>query len=343
MASGVARPLRTIHCADMDRRALLTRFAALGSIATPIRVVAAPQRGTRRLAGLLFDGPDGWQFLVDELRSELARLGWTESKNLGVQWNYANNDLARLRSLATQIVAARPDVIVTRGTPGTRALQDATKTIPIATGVGDPVGSGFAKSYAEPGGNITGLSYAVVETSDKFVELLGLLVPGLAQLVVIRRADTGLSVPERMQPIETAARKSGIVVRAAPVANVDDVNEALRVDRRHGPSAALILGLGPEFPYEAIAAAALAAHMPTMFEYRDYVDGGGLASFRLNWENQTARAGAQLDKLLRGEKASKIPFELPTRQEFVLNLKTARALGIGVPRSVLLRADAVIE
>jgi putative ABC transport system substrate-binding protein len=169
------------------------------------------------------------------------------------------------------------------------------------------------------------------------------LVPGLAQLVVIWNADTAMSLSERMSPIETSARRLGVVVRGVPVANVDDVKEALRIDHRHSPSAALIFGLGPEFPFEALADAALAARMPTMFEYREYADAGGLASFRFNWENQTARAAAQLDKLFRGEDPGKIPFELPTRQEFVLNLKTARALGVAVPRSVLLRADAVIE
>lgn len=329
----------------MDRRTLLTRFAALGSVAAPTRsAAAASPRETRRLAVLLFDRPESWSWFAPQLLAELGRLGWIEGKNLSVQWNYANGDATRLRSLAAQIAASSPDAILTRGTPSTQALQSVTKTIPIATGVGDPVGSGFAKSYAAPGGNITGIAWAIVEASQKQVELLRLLVPGLAEIVVVWKTDRAASLAELMRPMVASGRTFGVSVRSALVETVGGLNDVLRAARKRGPAAAQIFGLaGEAFTYESIAASALAARMPTMFEYREFVEGGGLASFRFNWENQTQRTAAQIDKLFRGEKPANIPFELPTRQEFVLNLKTARALGLVVPQSVLLRADAIIE
>ena len=328
----------------MDRRTLLRRAAALAGIAAPtLSVHAASARGTRRLAVLLYDQPEAWDWLAAQLRSELQMLGWTEGKNLSVQWNYANGDAARLRSLAAQIVASAPDVILTRGTPATRELQSATRTIPIATGLGDPIASGFAKSYGEPGGNVTGIAFAIAEASDKHFDLLRQLVPGLKDVIVVWSADRAPSLRERMQPMQESGRKLGVAVRSALVETVGDLSKALKVDRERGPGAALIFGLGNAISYEATARAALDAGMPTMFEYRVYVEAGGLASFRFNWENQSRRTAAQIDKLLRGEKPGQIPFELPTRQEFVLNMRTAGALGLDIPRSLVLRADAVIE
>jgi putative ABC transport system substrate-binding protein len=335
-----------IHCRRMERRALLIRLAALVSGSTSaLSVAEAPPRATRRLAVLLFDDPAGWEWLVPELRDELAQLGWIEGKNLSVQWSYANSDAARLRSLAAQIVAAAPDVILTRGSPATRALQDATKTIPIATGVGDPIGSGFARTYAEPMGNITGVSYAFVETSEKFVEFLRLLVPGLSHLVAVLQADRVPFIQDWLRPVKAASRAGGVTVQPAFVANLADLRRALRIDPTRGSTAALFSNLGSKVgvSYEAVAAVALEARMPSMFEHRGFVDAGGLASYRLNWERQTQRSAAQIDKLFRGVPPGKIPFELPTRQELVLNLKTARALGLTVPQSLLVRADAIVE
>ena len=330
----------------MDRRTLLSRFAAcVGAGTSTLSVAASPPRATRRLAVLLFDEPAGWDWLGPELRDELAELGWIEGKNLSVQWNYANSDVARLHSLAAAIVASAPDVILTRGTPATRALQSATKTIPIVTGVGDPIGSGFASTYAGPAGNITGISFAVVESSQKCVEFLRLLVPGLSHLIAVLQADRAPFRQEWLRPMEAAARAAGVTMQPALVANLGELKAALRIDAARGRTGALMSNLGPEVgrSFEAVAAVALEARMPTMFEHRGFVDAGGLASYRLVWERQTQRTAAQIDKLFRGAAAGKLPFELPTRQELVVNLKTARALGLTVPQSLLVRADAIVE
>jgi len=327
----------------MERRSLLLGAFALGALVPTRAPTAGPASGKRRLAVLLFGPAADWSFFVPELRTELAALGWTEGGNLSIEWRYGNNDPALIRSHAAELVASRPDAIMTRGTPGTSALQQATKTIPILTGVGDPVGSGFAKAHARPGGNITGLSWAAVEGSQKQVELLRLLAPELASIVIVAHASRAPFLSEMAGPIEAPARALGLATRRALVGDLPALERALRHDQPRGKVGAAITGLGRDVDAAGVARIALAAGVPTMFEYRFYVDAGGLASYRLNWDQQTRRAAAQVDKVFRGEDPARIPFELPTRSEFVLNRTTARALGLAVPQAVLLQADAVVD
>jgi putative ABC transport system substrate-binding protein len=321
----------------MDRRAvLLASFAS--AMSASMRTYAAVPSTAKRLAVLLFDRPELWEFFPRELRAELAALGWVEGRNLSIEWRYANGDPGLIRAHVAELVAWAPDAIVTRGTPITQALQKATKTIPIVTGVGDPIGSGFAKTYAQPGGNITGVSWAIVETQVKNLELLRLIVPKLALLHVVIPP----SFASGLQPMVAAARSTPVSIRQAVVTTVDELRAAMASDKRQGQIAAMVFGL-PSIQPEAVARAALQERMPTMFQDRGYVDAGGLASYRLKWTNQTQRTAAQVNKIFGGDRPGRIPFELPTVSEFVLNLKTARVLGIELPKSVLLRADAVVE
>jgi putative tryptophan/tyrosine transport system substrate-binding protein len=321
----------------MDRRALLLATSSAGLL-TPLRTFAALPSSAKRLGVLLFDRPEPWAFFPPQLDAELAALGWVERRNLSIDWRYANGDPALVRAHVAELVASAPDAILTRGTPVTRALQLATKTIPIVTGVGDPIGSGFAQTYAQPGGNITGISWAIVEMEAKNLELLRLMVPKLALLHVV--------LPPRfesaLQPMAGAARSTNLSIRQAVVTTVDELRAVLATNNRSGEVAAMLFGL-PSIDPEVVARVALEARMPTMFQDRGYVDAGGLASYRLNWTNQTQRSAAQIDKIFRGEKPGLIPFELPTVSEFVLNRKTARLLGIELPQDLLLRADAVVE
>ena len=304
---------------------------------------AAPPAGPgKRIAGLLFDRRELWTEFPPRLIAELAELGWVEGRNLELKWRYADGDPALLRSHVAQIVASAPDAIVTRGTPATHALQLATRSIPILTGVGDPIGSGFAKTYAAPGANITGISWATVEATEKQIEVLRALVPKLVSLVVVASGDRKPFLAEMMKPVAAVTGDARIAMRTAFVDSEAELRRALSTDRGSGNAAALIYGLNRLTP-ELVAASALAAGMPTMFEFSAYVEAGGLASYRLNWDNQDRRAAAQIDKVLRGEKPAQIPFELPTRAEFVLNRKTARLLGLPIPHSLLVRADTVID
>jgi len=326
----------------MQRRSLLRWTAGLGALAAgPIRAADSSRR-SKRLAVLLLDGPEVWTSFPPALTTELAALGWVEGKNLGVTWRYAHGDAARLRSLAGELIALAPDVIVTRGTPATHALQRATRSVPILTGVGDPIGSGFAKTYAAPGGNITGLSWAIVETTEKQLEILRTLVPKLASLVVVASGDRKPFLDEMTRSIGAATRAAKIPMRTALADSEDELLEALRTDPGRGDTAALIYGLNRVHP-QNVGAVALKSRMPTMFEVSDFVEAGGLASFRLDWDNQNQRAAAQIDKVFRGEKPAEIPFELPTRPQFVINRTTARVLGLQIPQALVLRADKVVD
>jgi len=295
------------------------------------------------MAVLLFDNPESWSSLARELREELANLGWVEGKNLSIEWHFAYGDVSRLQVLATQSARSGVDAILARGTLATRALQQATVTIPILTGVGDPIGAGFAKSLANPGGNITGLSYAAAEISRKQVELLHAVVPRLSRVIFVVRADRSPLLQEMMKWVGSGVREFGLASEVALVTNALELQRAWQSDLKHGVGAAVVTGLGNDFPAKDVADAALRFRMPTVFEYSFYVDAGGLMSYRLNWENQMQRTAAQLDKVFRGVRPGQIPFEFPTRSELVINRATAPLLGLEIPRALLLGADRLVE
>ena len=327
----------------MKRRSLMLLAPALSTLLHPWADAAGVAPGPRRLGVLLFDSAESWGFLGPELRQELSALGWVEGTNLTVERRFANGDASRLAELAQQIARSGVDAILTRGTPATRALQRASSSIPIQTGVGDPIGSGFARSYANPGGNITGLSWGIADANIKRVELLRAMVPKLARLLIVVKADRKQYLSEMTASIDTAARQFGVATAIALVESAADLQAAMQPGRVDGIGAALVFGLGTAIDPKEVAQITLRNRMPTMFEYDFYVDSGGLMSYRLNWENQSRRSAAQLDQIFRGVSPAQIPFELPTRSEFVLNRSAAKALGLPIPQAVLLRADRVIE
>jgi putative ABC transport system substrate-binding protein len=326
----------------MQRRSLLRWTAGLGALAAASIRAASPGGPGKRLAVLLLDRREIWTSFPPALTAELAALGWVEGRNLTVQWRYADGDAALLRSHADELARSAPHAILTRGTPATHALLRATRSIPILTGVGDPIGSGFAKAYAAPGGNVTGLSWAVVEAAQKQLEVLRALLPKLASLVVVASGDREPFLAEMTRSIGAATGAARIAMRTALADSEGELLRALQHDPGREDVAALIFGLNRVAP-DVVAATALTARMPTMFEFRGYVEAGGLASFGFNWDNQNRRAAAQIDKVFRGEKPAQIPFELPTRAELVLNRKTAGRLGLQIPQALLLRADTVID
>ena len=326
----------------MHRRSLLRWAAGVGVLAAgPIRAAESGGRG-KRLGVLLLDAPEFWTSFQPALQTELAALGWVEGRNLAVTWRHANGDPALLRSHAEQLVASAPDAILTRGTPATHALQRATRSIPILTGVGDPIGSGFARTYAAPGGNITGLSWAVVEAAQKQVEILRSLVPTLASLVVVAAGDRKPFLAEMTRSIAAATAAAKVAMRTALADTEEELLDALQHDPGRKDVAALIFGLNRLEP-RVVGAATLKARMPAIFEFDGYVEEGGLASFSFNWDNQNRRAAAQIDKVFRGEKPAQIPFELPTKASLAINRKTAGHLGLQIPQSLLLRADRVLD
>lgn len=232
-----------------------------------------------------------------------------------------------------------------RGTPATRALQNATRVVPIVTGVGDPVGAGFAASLAAPGGNITGLSYAVVESTTKQLEMLREIAPAARTLLILLPADRAPFVQELTASVKRVAAQMDLRTQLVMVSRSEDLRAALQQTSASpaGTVAAYVFALGAAVDPKDIASATLRARVPAVFEYRIYVDAGGLLSYRFDWPDQTQRAAAQLDKVLRGEPPARIPFELPTHSELVINARTARQLGLTIPYALRVLADAIIE
>jgi putative ABC transport system substrate-binding protein len=327
---------------ELVKRRLFAHALGLSAAAArwPVRA-ATPQSSRRRLAVLLFDSAQAWEWFEPELRQELAALGWIDGSNLALEWHFAQGDPARLTQLARQIASAGVDAVLTRGTPATRALQHATRTVPILTGVGDPVGAGFAKSLADPGGNISGLSFAAVEIGRKQVELLRSVVPGLARLIFVLTNDRSLYVQDLMTSMSVGPRELGLSHEVALITSIADLRRAWQPQGR--TRAAVVSGLGKSVAPEELARLALQLKMPTVFEYSFYVDVGGLMSYRLNWENQTRRTAVQLDKIFKGIKPAQIPFELPTQSELVVNRSTARELGLQIPQALLVRANRLVD
>ena len=320
----------------MKRRAALAGLAALSLCA------AQAQDARRRLGVLLFDTPEAWEFLRRDLPPALARLGWHEGRNLVIDWRFANSDAAPLPTLAQSLVRDGAHALLARGTLVTQALQQATRTLPIVTGVGDPVAAGFAVTLAAPGGNITGVSWAASESVLKQLELLREMARASTRLLVLQPKRQRQALAGVVASTVARAQELGWVVSVHELDQLDDLRRALSGVRAGERLAALAFNTASMTPAD-FAQALLAARVPAMFGHRDFVEAGGLMSFRLDWEDQTRSTAMQIDKVLRGIKPAQIPFELPTRTELVINLKTAKALGLTIPQSLLARADEVIQ
>ena len=296
--------------------------------------------GKRRLAVLMQEtrAQDGGEF-AQALRTALAEFGWIADRNLTIEWHFAEGDLGRLPALAEGIVRSRPDVILTYFVPATVALQSATTTIPIVTSVGDPIGFGFARSYAHPDANITGLSLGYVESQRKTIESLHVAVPAVTRLILAVTADRASTAEGVTRAAIGASRELGIAAEIVLVATAADLQAALRSDRT---SAVSLYGFDATRTGEMIALA-LSKKVPTVAGNDEALAQGALLGYALYWDNQIQRNAAQVDKLLRGIKPAQIPFELPARSWLGVNRKTARALGLVLPPALLARADEVID
>ena len=300
--------------------------------------------GKRRVGALWWErqeaGVDSFALAV---RSALAEFGWVDGQNLKMDWHFANGDRPRLSALAAEIVRSGPDAIFTCFAPPTTALQLATTIIPIITAVGDPIGFGFTGSYARPDKNITGLSFGLVEAQYKSIELLRSAVPKATRVVFALNADRAQDAPVMLRAATSAVREFGFASEVALLASAADLQATLRSDRT---SAMIAVGLSSPTSHIQIGeviAFALSNKVPTVVDNSESVELGGLMSYEFYWDNQAKRMAAQLDKILRGVSPADIPFELPTRSWFAVNLKTARALGLVLPPVILARADQVVE
>jgi len=274
----------------------------------------------------------------------LRQLGYVEGQNIAIERRYANGQIDRLPELAVELARLPLDVIVTLSFPAALAAKQATSTIPIVViGAGDPVATGLVASFARPGGNITGVSAQETELSGKRLELLKEAFPKLARVAVLwNAADLGMSL--KFRELERAAQALRMAVQASAVREPKDFDGAFSKMIRRRPDALFVItdpltNLNRKQLFEL----ATKNRLPAMYENSSYVDDGGLMAYGPSQSETRQQALHHVDKILRGTKPSELPIEQPTKFEFVINLKTAKQIGVTIPQSVLYRADRVIK
>jgi len=328
------------------RRAFL---ALLGGAATawPFATRAQRSGGMRRAGVLMLNAEsdrDG-QVRVGVFRQRLRELGWIEGGNIRIDYRWGAGAPARAQTAAAELVALAPDVILCNGTPATAALQRATRSIPVVfVVVTDPVGAGFVESLARPGANITGFSTFEPEIGGKWLELLREVAPDLRRVAgVLDPAFAGFAKVWRA--VEELAPKSGVPVTSMVFRNpADDLESALAVFAREPGGGLIVLPTAiNNMARSRIFLAAARHRLPAVYPFRHYAVDGGLMSYGFDPPDLFRRGASYVDRILRGEKPAALPVQAPTKFTLVVNLKTAKALGLAVPQSLLARADEVIE
>jgi putative ABC transport system substrate-binding protein len=321
----------------------------LGSVTAAWPLVASAQQGERRrrIGVLLGSSSETEPFALAELkafRQGLRDLGWSEERNLQIDLRGSAGDPARTQASAAELVGLAPDLIVANTLPAVIAIARLTSTLPIVQVAGaDPVASGLVASLAKPGGNITGFSAQEPATSGKWLEVLKEVAPRLTRALILQNSDN----PNRnlyFPFIQEAARAHGMQVALPDVSNGDEVAAVLG-DFAKVPDGGLIVLPGPFTTSNRALIIALAARhrLPAAYPSRSFVDDGGLVSFGNDFVDMFQRSATYVDRILRGARPSDLPIQLPSKFELVINLKTAKALGLEVPPLLLARADEVIE
>jgi len=274
----------------------------------------------------------------------LQELGYVEGRNIDIVYRYADGDQEPLPMLAAELVRLKPDVIVTGSTNATLAVKQATATIPIVSPLlTDPIGFGLVESQARPGGQVTGILTTLEGLTGKQLELLLELVPGATRI--------GMTLNTRNQThtlyqreVKAAANALGVTLVPVDIRVANELNAGFQTFVRERVELVLLLGDALIMTERRqIADLAAAARLPSMYAYREYAVAGGLISYGINLRESNRRAAAYVDKILKGSKPGDLPVEFPTKLEMVINLKTAKTLGLTIPQSILLRADEVIE
>ena len=328
-----------------NRRKLIVALGA-GALTAPLASFAQQQVKVWRVGFLSARHVD----LVDSdyyygpFRQGMRERGYVEGRNLAIEWRSAEGDNERLPGVAAELVQWKPDVIVTGGTPATLAARRAAGATPIVmVGVSDPVGSGFVNSLARPGGTITGLSNMVAEFAPKVLELLRTMVPKVARVAVLVNPsnDSHASV---LKNIQSAAQRIGVKIVPIEARNPGEIETALAAKSRQDAKAIIVL-LDPFFQQQKSQIVELTAkhRLPSIAVYGAFVETGGLMSYGADNAEPFRHAATYVDKIFKGAKAADLPVELPTKFELIINRKTANALGLKIPQSLLISADKVIE
>jgi putative ABC transport system substrate-binding protein len=325
----------------VDRRAFISTLAS-GLLAAPL-AAEAQQVTTFFRVGLLSGGPRGEPTTRSPFRERLHELGWMEGKNLILELRYAEGKLERLPDLAAELVQLKMDVIVTVGTNAAAAAKNATSTIPIVFLSGDPVRAGLVRNLARPGGNITGLSMVASELYVKRLQILREAVPWVKRVAVLYD-PANPSFATATQDTAGAIRSLGIETDRIEVRSPDDLEAAFRTAKRTGADAVFFIADQLFFVARGrMVNLALEHRLPSIAEGKEFAEAGALMSYAPSIPALAREMAVYVDKILKGVKPGDLPIQQPTQLELVINLKTARTLGLTIPPSLLQRADEVIQ
>jgi putative ABC transport system substrate-binding protein len=317
---------------------------ALGLVLAPLAAEAQQAEKTPRIGILVGGSASSDSGRIEAFRQGLRELGYVEGKTIVLELRFADGNPERLNGLAATLVRLKVDVIVAAGPNATRSAKEATTTIPIVMAqVNDPVGARFAASLARPGGTITGLATMTPEIIGKQLELLRQVVPRLARVAVLEN-PTQPGREEMLREMERAAASLRVQLQYLDVVSRTDIETSLRTARKQRADAVLVLSSPVLFSQrKQIANLAIQNRLPTISPWPEFVDDGGLITYSANFKDLFRRAATFVDKILKGAKPGDLPVEQPTTFELLINLKTAKALGLTIPPSVLGRADQIIE
>ena len=325
------------------RRAFIGTLAG-GLLAAPFAAEAQPA-GTRRIGLLETSSPSPARVrLWETLRQRLRELGYLEGQNIAFESRFADGKTDRLPGLAAELVALKVDVIVTSGTPASLAAKQATRTIPIVMAqLADPVGAGLVASLGRPGGNVTGLTTQDADLSGKRLEMLLQVVPKVSRFaVLIDETSPGSMLIAR--GTQVAAQSLGVQLRSLGVRGPEELDGAFSAMKEARAGALIVESSSLLFTSRTrLADLALKNRLPTMFAQKEYAEAGGLMAYSADFSDLFRRTATFVDKILKGRKPSDLPVEQPMKFELVINLKTAKQIGLTIPQSLLYRADKVIK
>jgi putative ABC transport system substrate-binding protein len=317
-----------------------------GAAAWPLAVRAQQADGMRRIGVLLPANASDMKFQiqVQAFEQELKKFGWMIGRNVQIETRWATANDAEIRRNAAELVATKPDVILAHGSSTVGPMQQATQTIPIVFPVaGDPVAAGFVESLARPGGNITGFSTFEYSIGAKWLELLKQIAPRLTQAAVLQQPGLP-AVLGQFGAIQSAAPSLGVEVKPINVHDAASIESGVATFARGANGGMIVTGGAlPQRHRDLIIDLAARHKLPTVYFERSFVSAGGLVSYGANETDQYRLAAGYVDRILRGEKPADLPVQAPTKYELVVNLKTAKTLGLTIPQTVLAIADEVIE
>jgi putative ABC transport system substrate-binding protein len=329
----------------MKRRTFITLLGG-AAVAWPLAARAQQAERMRRIGLLMAVADDREaQARVTALKQGLEELGWTNGRNIQIETRFGEGDAGRMRAHAAELVALAPDVLVGHTTPGTRALRQATSSIPIVmVAVNDPVEQGFVSSLAHPGGNITGFTFVDFQMVGKWLEMLKEAAPGVSRAALMFNPDTSPHYYVYLRSFEAEPRSIAVEVTAAPVRNTAGIEEAIaKLGREPGGGLIVAADVFTFVHHKLFIRLAQQHRLPAVYHLPTYVAEGALMSYGPDVYDLFRRSASYIDRILKGAKPADLPVQQPTKFELAINLKTAKALGLQIPDKLLAIADEVIE